>query len=184
MARGGNQNVNNDSRQVVGSSNMSLMEDFGSPFYMQNGDHPCLVLVSHHLTGSNYNIWSCSMFMALTMKNKVGLIDGSTTWPTYDNLLFVVWTRCNSMVISWILNVVFREITYSLLYIDNAFKTWILIFVIILTKAMVLKFSKSRSSLLPLTKDLLMSMAISPNWKLFGMNSKNINLCMFAIVEE
>ena len=56
MAQGGNQNVNNDSRQVVGSSNMSLMEDFGSPFYMQDGDHPCPVLVSHHLTGSNYNI--------------------------------------------------------------------------------------------------------------------------------
>ena len=119
MAWGGNQNVNNDSCQVVHSSNMSLMEDYGSPFYLHNCDYLGLVLVSYHLIGSNYNTWSRSMFMALTIKNKVGFVDGSITRPTYEHLLFNVWTRCNSMVISWILNVMSREIRDILLYIDN-----------------------------------------------------------------
>ena len=101
------------------------MEDFGNPFYLHNGDHLGLVLVSHHLIGSNYNTWSHLMLMALTTKNKTSFIDGSITQLAFDHLLFDVWTRCNNMTISWILNVIFREIADSLLYIDNASKIYI-----------------------------------------------------------
>ena len=106
----------------MGSSNMSSMEDYGSPFYLHNGDHPSLVWVSHHLIGSNYNTWSHLTLMASAAKNKVSFIDGSITQPTFDHLLFCIWACCNSMVIFWIPNVVYKEITSSLLCIDNASK--------------------------------------------------------------
>ena len=83
---------------------------FWKSFLSAYGDHLGLVLVSHHLIGSNYNTWSHLMLMALTTKNKTGFIGGSITQPAFDHLLFDVWTRCNSMAISWILNVIFREI--------------------------------------------------------------------------
>ncbi|RVW88895.1 Retrovirus-related Pol polyprotein from transposon RE2 [Vitis vinifera] len=46
------------------------MEDTGSPYHLHTGDHPGLVLVSHHLIGSNYNIWSRAMIMALTAEKQ------------------------------------------------------------------------------------------------------------------
>ncbi|KAJ9705327.1 hypothetical protein PVL29_003388 [Vitis rotundifolia] len=61
---------------MVGSSNSSPIEDSSSLFYLHNGDHLELILISHHLFGSNYNTWSRAMMMVLMAKNKLGFIDG------------------------------------------------------------------------------------------------------------
>ena len=100
------------------------MEDSTSPYFLHNSDHPGIVLVSHHLTGANYNNWSKAMVMALTAKNKISFIDGSIPCPESDDLLFGTWIRCNSMVISWILNSVHKDIADSLLYFDTAVGIW------------------------------------------------------------
>ena len=71
MARGNQPNK----RAMIRSSEVSTMEDVSSPFFLHNGDHPELILVSHHLTESNYNTWSRAMAMALTAKNKIGFVD-------------------------------------------------------------------------------------------------------------
>jgi hypothetical protein len=65
------------------------------------------------------------MFMALTTKNKIGLIDGSLlqsfeSSPSSN----LAWTICNNMVLSWILNSVLKEITTSIIYIDLAHEMW------------------------------------------------------------
>ncbi|XP_073049302.1 uncharacterized protein [Primulina eburnea] len=99
-------------------------EDSSSPFYLQNGDHPGLVLVSHLLAGNNYNTWSRAMSMALTAKNKLLFVDGTQLRPASGDLLYAAWIRCNSMVISWILNSVSREIADSLLYMSTAYEIW------------------------------------------------------------
>ena len=117
MAQG---NQSTYAHPVVGSSNPLPMEDSSSPFYLHNGDHPGLILVSHHLSGSNYNNWSRVMMMGLTTKNKVGFIDGCISRPTSDDLLFNAWNRYNNMVISWLLNFVSKEIVESIMYISNA----------------------------------------------------------------
>ena len=41
-----------------------------------------------------------------------------------NDLLYSAWTRCNSMVTSWILNSVAKDIADSLLYINTAFEIW------------------------------------------------------------
>lgn len=83
-----------------------------------------LVLVSYHLTSSNYNTWSRAILMTLTTKNKIRFVNGSILHPTANDLLIRVWTCCNSVVISWILNAIARQIVDRLLYIDNAFEIW------------------------------------------------------------
>ena len=83
-----------------------------------------LALVSHPLTGSNYNTWSCATWMTLNAKNKRGFIDGSIPQPAIDNLNANTWSRCNSMVISWLLNVVSKEIVNSLIYLHTAQAVW------------------------------------------------------------
>ncbi|KZV39960.1 hypothetical protein F511_15622 [Dorcoceras hygrometricum] len=103
----------------------TTLEDLSSPYYLQNGDHPGLLLVFNLLARSNYNTWSRAMIVALTAKNKLGFIDNSIDKPRYDDLLYGSWTRCNSMVISWILNSVTRDIADSLMYMPTAREIWI-----------------------------------------------------------
>ena len=112
-------------RATTGVPNsLSSMEDSTSPYFLHNSDHPSIVLVSHHLTGANYNTWSRAMVMALTAKNKISFIDGSIPCPESDDFLFGTWIRCNNMVISWILNSVHKDIADSLLYFDTAVGIW------------------------------------------------------------
>jgi len=64
------------------------------------------------------------MKISLDAKNKLGLVDGSLLRPSEDDLSFRIWSRCNSMVKSWILNVVNKEIYDSLLYYQDAMEMW------------------------------------------------------------
>ncbi|XP_061373829.1 uncharacterized protein LOC133316130 [Gastrolobium bilobum] len=126
MARGGkNTNLisyNSSTSNVVSSS--SSMEDSASPYYLQNGDYPGLILVTHSLNGPNFNSRSREMIIALTARNKVCFVDGSLLRPHNSDLFFAAWTRCNSMVISWLLNFVSKEIADSLMYFSTAYDLW------------------------------------------------------------
>ncbi|KAL5540630.1 hypothetical protein UlMin_043205 [Ulmus minor] len=62
--------------------------------------------------------------MALTAKNKLGFVDGIIPIPLSTDLLFPAWTRCNSMISSWIINSINRDIADSLLYHDSAYEIW------------------------------------------------------------
>ncbi|KAL6337510.1 hypothetical protein AAG906_037103 [Vitis piasezkii] len=64
------------------------------------------------------------MLMALTAKNKVGFVDGTISRPMSHDLIYGAWNRCNSMISSWIINAVSREIADSLLYLDSACDIW------------------------------------------------------------
>ncbi|KAL5570085.1 hypothetical protein UlMin_026660 [Ulmus minor] len=132
MARGGGSNNNNGGNRSnnnnggnggnrfanLESNSQSTSDD--SPFYLSNSDHPGLGLVSQPLIGNNYNSWSRSMTMALIAKNKLCFVDGTISKLSPDDDYYNSWSHCNSMVMSWILHAVSREIADSIMYIDNA----------------------------------------------------------------
>ncbi|KAL5542389.1 hypothetical protein UlMin_010099 [Ulmus minor] len=133
MARGGGSNNNNNGSPRPnnnGGSNRfanldrSTTDDSNSPYYLSNGDHPGLALVSQPLIGNNYNSWSRAMTMSLIAKNKLSFVDGSLSRPTVDDECYNSWFRCNSMVMSWLLHAISREIADSVMYIDNAEAMW------------------------------------------------------------
>lgn len=95
-----------------------------SPFFLHSADHPGLTIVVHTLDGSNYNSWSIAMKISLDAKNKLSFVDGSLPRPLVDDNSFKIWSRCNSMVKSWILNVVSKEIYDSILYYQDATEMW------------------------------------------------------------
>jgi hypothetical protein len=99
-------------------------ENFSSPFFLHHGDSPGAVLVSQTLNGDNYSTWRRSMEMALTAKNKLGFIDGTIPKPSSTDSSFLIWTRCNTMVLSWILNSVSPEIANSVIFVDSASAMW------------------------------------------------------------
>ncbi|KAB5520101.1 hypothetical protein DKX38_024420 [Salix brachista] len=83
------------------------------------------MIVSKQLNGENYNTWRRAMMMALSAKNKLSFVDGTLPRPSnlYD-AQGLAWTRCNNMVLSWLLNSVSTEIANSIIYIDDASEIW------------------------------------------------------------
>ena len=60
------------------------------------------------------------MILALSTKNKIGFVDGTITQPEAGSELLPNWNRVNSMVISWILNSLSKEIAESVLFLQNS----------------------------------------------------------------
>ncbi|XP_013639287.1 PREDICTED: uncharacterized protein LOC106344458 [Brassica oleracea var. oleracea] len=115
-----------NSREDFGS-NLMQAEPFDSthsPFFLHSADHPGLSIVAHTLDGTNYNSWSIAMRISSDAKNKLGFVDGSLIRPASDDQIYKIWSRCNSMVKSWLLNVVNKEIYDSILYYEDAAEMW------------------------------------------------------------
>lgn len=64
------------------------------------------------------------MVLALDFKNKFGFVDGSIKQAELGDPFFSSWKRCNSMVTSWILNSVPKEIADGLMYFSSASTMW------------------------------------------------------------
>lgn len=92
-----------------------------NPFFIHSSDLLGLVLVSQPLDGSNYLTWRRSMMLALDGKNKLGFVDGSVP-QHFPN--FRLWKRNDSIVASWILNSITKEISTSVIYSTSASAIW------------------------------------------------------------
>lgn len=102
----------NSGTLVIGNTTQRpQFEDPMNPFYIHHSDNPGAVIVSQLLIGENYPSWSRSMFMALSMKNKLSFVDG---------MRGNVWKRCNNAVMGWIINAVTKEIAASIQFGDSA----------------------------------------------------------------
>ncbi|XP_010501698.1 PREDICTED: uncharacterized protein LOC104778997 [Camelina sativa] len=74
--------------------------------------------------GTNYGTWIVAMTTSIEAKNKLGFIDGSIVKPDEDDPYCKIWSRCNSMVKSWLLNSVTPKIYTSILYTKTASDIW------------------------------------------------------------
>lgn len=95
-----------------------------SPYYLTSGDNPGHSIISEVLDGSNYDNCRIAMNIALDAKHKLAFIDRSITRPSESDQFFRIWSRCNSMVKSWILNSVSKEIYKSILRFNDASEIW------------------------------------------------------------
>ena len=86
---------------AIGASRRSVIDDPLSVYYLHHSDNPGTVLVSQLLNGDNYVSWNRSMLIALSVKNKLGFVDGSIAKPDgSDPQLLNSWRRNNHIVIS------------------------------------------------------------------------------------
>lgn len=75
-----------DEQEIVVNTNKSSgtilkWDNPNHQLYLHHSDQPGAILVHQSLVEDNYNTWKQSMNMALTVKNKVGFIDGSIKEP-------------------------------------------------------------------------------------------------------
>ncbi|KAJ0834089.1 putative retrotransposon gag domain, retrotransposon Copia-like protein [Helianthus annuus] len=110
----------------AGSSQTLISKlDIGDPLFLHPSDSSSLTIVGIKLKGTeNYRVWSSAMKLALEAKNKFGFIDGKCKKNTDDEVLSSQWDRCNSVVLSWLLNSVSEELYLGQVFSKLASDVW------------------------------------------------------------
>ncbi|XP_071712327.1 uncharacterized protein [Rutidosis leptorrhynchoides] len=99
--------------------------DFGDPLYLHASDTTNTPLISIKLKGTeNYNVWSRAMLLALSTKNKVGFVNGTYLKNNDNDVLAAQWDRCNSIVLSWLLNSISEDLYSGQIFSSTASVVW------------------------------------------------------------
>lgn len=121
---------NSTSESTEGTPNTSVQQDNGitidnsHPYFLHLSDAPGMVLVNTPFDGKGYPGWRRSILISLSAKNKLGFIDEACPAPTLTDPTFKLWSRCNDMVTSWLLNSLSKDIASSVLYSRTAKDLW------------------------------------------------------------
>ncbi|XP_076902271.1 uncharacterized protein LOC143556961 [Bidens hawaiensis] len=114
----------NASSSVINNNTLISKLEASDPLYLHASDSNSLTIVSIKLKGTeNYKVWSNAMMLALQVKNKIGFIDGTCEKST-DVVLSRQWDRCNSVVLTWLLNSVSEELYLGQVYSKLATEVW------------------------------------------------------------
>ncbi|KAL0307507.1 UNVERIFIED_CONTAM: hypothetical protein Scaly_2561500 [Sesamum calycinum] len=92
---------------------------------IHTSDFPGMVLVSTPLVRNNYLLWSTSIKVALTAKMKMSFIDGTYLKPAGNSEECKQWIRTDSMVFSWIMNSISKDIAKAFSYAKSARSLWL-----------------------------------------------------------
>ncbi|XP_062017256.1 uncharacterized protein LOC133733598 [Rosa rugosa] len=120
-----------DSKPKKGSSESGsartpeAWENPNHPLYLHHSDQPGAILVSQSMEENNYTAWIQSMSMALTIKNKKGFVDGSIPRPTNRVEEALQWQRCDTLVKTWLLGSMSKEISGSVIHCKTARDMWL-----------------------------------------------------------
>nr|XP_016487144.1 PREDICTED: uncharacterized protein LOC107807306 [Nicotiana tabacum] len=98
--------------------------DSNSPLYMHPSDNPGAIVVPVPFNGIGYKSWRRSVLQALSVKNKLGFINGDCKKPDLESPKYRLWERCDDMVTSWILNSLGKEIADSVEYVNDSVELW------------------------------------------------------------
>lgn len=93
---------------------------------LHKNDNPAILIVLESLTGLNFISWSHAVKRALSVKNKLPLIDGSLNPPleSVDRVIHAAWIRANGLVLTWILNLIHADIKQMLDYFTWTKEVW------------------------------------------------------------
>ena len=99
---------------------MLTAEDLVEAYFLHPSDHPGLLIVSSIFDGTGFGSWKRAVTIALSTKSKLYFIDGTLVKPPPDSPNLKKWVKCNDMVMSWILNVLSKNIADSIIYAKSA----------------------------------------------------------------
>ncbi|XP_019199436.1 PREDICTED: uncharacterized protein LOC109193086 isoform X2 [Ipomoea nil] len=114
----------NTSIPAILRSSDGRSDSLDDPLFLHVNENPSAILVNPPLSTTNYNTWSIAMRMALEIKNKWALVDGSIPVPNSDQPNYSSWKRCNLIVSSWILKSLSPSIAQSVMYLKHAKEIW------------------------------------------------------------
>jgi len=114
-----------DSNSVTQADTRQNVESYNAdPLYLQGSDHPGMQLTNNKLNGLNFQYWSRAVKIALRTKVKLGFIDGTCSKPGLNSPFYDQWIRCDSMVVSWLLNSIDSSLSGAFIYANSAKELW------------------------------------------------------------
>ena len=114
-----------DKKGSVVSHTIEPWEKPSHSLYIHYTDQTGAVLVPQLLMEDNYTDWTQPMTMALTIKNKKGLVDGSIKRPSHDEAEQQQWDRVDMLVKAWLLASMSKEISKSVQHCGTARAMWL-----------------------------------------------------------
>ncbi|XP_075658726.1 uncharacterized protein LOC142628532 [Castanea sativa] len=113
------------SSQNISSSSM-VDESANNPYFLPVAENPGIILSLQPLIGpENYADWTRSVFLALSERNKFAFVNGAISKPKVTSTLYNSWCRCNTMILSWLVNSLSKDLQESVRYINTARELWI-----------------------------------------------------------
>ena len=99
-----------------------------SPNYLHPSKGPGMMITTVIFDGKNYDLWERVVKTALKSKNKLAFIEGKLPRPKdEENEGFSkaqAWDMVNSMLCSWLLNVIDPKLRMNVAYSDTAKIMW------------------------------------------------------------
>lgn len=96
------------------------------PLYLHSFVNPILQMVTHPLTLTKILMWNQSIKIALKAKNKLGFIDGSCkSHDDTDSGTYLSWSFVDSMVISWLLHAMTKDLAEAYMYTPSSRELWL-----------------------------------------------------------
>lgn len=99
-------------------------QDIYSPYYLSPSDNSTTVVIKPPLDGNNFRNWERMFLLQLSVRNKIGFVDGTLLQPEPEDPLYLPWIRCNNMVLTWIIYSVSTDIASSIRYVTTARDAW------------------------------------------------------------
>ncbi|KAL0405283.1 UNVERIFIED_CONTAM: hypothetical protein Slati_3842200 [Sesamum latifolium] len=84
-----------------------------------------MTMISALLNGQNWLTWSRLLRIALEGKDKLGFIDGSKAAPDDGSTGYKQWRVADSVVRTWILSTISKEIVNAVLFAPTARALWV-----------------------------------------------------------
>jgi hypothetical protein len=82
------------------------------------------MLVTHPLTGESFCTWKHAMKMALNSRNKICFADKTIAHPPENDDRYHLWLRNKNIVVPWLLNSIWNQITSTVIYTPTACDIW------------------------------------------------------------
>ncbi|XP_070005684.1 uncharacterized protein LOC142163062 [Nicotiana tabacum] len=94
------------------------------PFYVHPSDILGSSLFSVPFDGTGYGSWRRTILVALSVRNKLDFINGSSIKPPNSSPLARQWQRCNDVVVSWLTYSLSKDIAHNVEYSKLAKDIW------------------------------------------------------------
>ncbi|KAH0729359.1 hypothetical protein KY289_000547 [Solanum tuberosum] len=94
--------------------------DFSHLFYLHSSDLPGMSLVNFIFDGRGFQGWRRTILIAFSAKNKLKFIDSTCKIPDRSSSDYYLWSSCNDMVTSCLLNYLSKDIPDSVIYSQTA----------------------------------------------------------------
>ena len=106
------------------SDSKTFVIDGQSPYFLHPSYGPRAIIDVIKFNGENYALWQQAVTTALIAKNKLNFIDGTIEQPGSTSNLAEIRASSivNSMIRSWILNVIDSKLQSSVAYEDTGKK--------------------------------------------------------------